>query len=214
MDFATRSVSRRPDFTRENINAASTVVMAFATVALFIAAILQWKTLEKTDLTLRAEQRAWIAPRGITDPIPPNFINKVDKYSELLLRLENVGKGPAVKTNELVIATTVKKGDLFDEAVILKTIRDSLAGRECENIPVDPKGRAIYPGGTPGRVLALTDPQVAKVNAGSDFALVIGCIVYQTLEERHYTKLCMIAEPPIASEKWRSTNCRFYNDAN
>jgi hypothetical protein len=49
-------------------------------------------TLEKTDQTLRLQSRAWIAPRGLV--APQNFKAAIDKYTEVTLRLENVGKEP------------------------------------------------------------------------------------------------------------------------
>ncbi len=30
---------------------------------------------------------------------------------------------------------------------------------------------------------------------------------YETLSEVHWTKFCGVLEPPLASEKWRTTTC-------
>jgi hypothetical protein len=38
--------------------------------------------------------RAWIAPRGLV--APENFKAAIDKYTKVTLRLENVGKEPAI----------------------------------------------------------------------------------------------------------------------
>ena len=50
---------------RDNVNATATTMLALATIALTVVAVLQWRTLEKTDLTLRSQQRAFVFLYGI-----------------------------------------------------------------------------------------------------------------------------------------------------
>ena len=62
-------------------------------------------------------------------------------------------------------------------------------------------------------MVGLDADKVAEVNKRDHFALVTGCLVYQTLKERHQTKVCLIVEPYGQPEKWRSTTCTIHNDA-
>jgi hypothetical protein len=190
----------------------ATVAIAVATFATARVGYLQYLTLEKTDQTLRLQQRAWIAPRGIK-PAPPNFVDRINAYTEIFLPFENVGKEPATKMNEQIKATIVAYDDFRNEAVMRATIKEALGGRECDNFSVSPEGRAVYPGAKVGIWVGLDADKVAEVNERDHFALVTGCLVYQTLEERHQSKVCMILEPYGQPEKWRSTICIIHNDA-
>ena len=73
---------------RDNVNAAATVMLALATIALSTIAVLQWQTLEKTDTTMRLQQRAFLAPRGLETP--DNFRTRTVDFTELSTVIENV----------------------------------------------------------------------------------------------------------------------------
>ena len=178
----------------------------------FWIAFFQWRTLDKTDRTLRLQQRAWIAPRGMI--VPENFKSFVNKYTEVVLGLENTGKEPALKTNEVLATEALAYDDFRNEPVMEKIIRKALDGRSCESISFNLKGRSIFPGGTPSIVVPFEEDKVSKINARTHYALVVGCFVYETLNEVHRTEFCGILEPPLASEKWRTTTCIIHNDAN
>ena len=190
----------------------ATVAIAIATFVSAGVGYLQYLTLDKTDQTLRLQQRAWIAPRGI-EPTPPNFVDRINAYTEIFLPFENVGKEPATKMNEQVTATIIAYDDFRNETVMKATIKEALGGRECDNFSVSPEGRAVYPGAKVGIWVGLDARKVAEVNKRDHFALVTGCLVYQTLKERHQTKVCLIVEPYGQPEKWRSTTCTIHNDA-
>ena len=81
------------------------MVLAVATIALCVVAVLQWRTLEKTDMTMKLQQRAFLAPRGLE--IPNNFKTGNMDYTEISMEIENVGKEPAIKTNEELFATAL-----------------------------------------------------------------------------------------------------------
>ncbi len=137
--------------------------------------VLQWQILRKTDQTLRLQQRAWIAPRGM---IPPeNFKTLTNKYTEVVLGLENTGREPARKTNEVLATEALAYDDFRNEPVMEKIIQKALNGRSCESIPLKLKGRSIFPGGTPSIVVPFEEEKVAKINARTHYALVIGCFV-------------------------------------
>jgi hypothetical protein len=92
-------------------------------------------------------------------------------------------------------------------------IRNAMGGRNCEDLPLSPNGRAIYPGGTPAIVVGFEPRDVAKINRETHYALVAGCFVYQTLGKPHYTKVCVILAHRIQSDEWDSVNCIVHNDA-
>ena len=71
--------------------AVATLVLAGVGYLQYLTLEKQYVTLEKTDQTLSLQQRAWIAPRGIT-PTPPNFVDRINAYTEVFLPFENVGK--------------------------------------------------------------------------------------------------------------------------
>ena len=127
----------------------ATVAIAIATFVSAGVGYLQYLTLDKTDQTLRLQQRAWIAPRGI-EPTPPNFVDRINAYTEIFLPFENVGKEPATKMNEQVTATIIAYDDFRNETVMKATIKEALGGRECDNFSVSPEGRAVYPGAKVG----------------------------------------------------------------
>lgn len=81
------------------------MALAVATIALCVVAVLQWRTLEKTDMTMKLQQRAFLAPRGLE--IPNNFKTGNMDYTEISMEIENVGKEPAIKTNEELFATAL-----------------------------------------------------------------------------------------------------------
>ena len=141
----------------------ATVAIAIATFVSAGVGYLQYLTLDKTDQMLRLQQRAWIAPRGI-EPAPPNFVDRINAYTEIFLPFENVGKEPATKMNEQVTATIIAYDDFRNETVMKATIKEALGGRECDNFSVSPEGRAVYPGAKVGIWVGLDADKVAEVN--------------------------------------------------
>ena len=181
-------------------------------------AFLQWQTLEKTDQTLRAQPRAWLAPGKI---IPPEGFTMSDNppsgSDEIFFAFENTGKEPALKTSELIGVTIIDGRDFRNETVMVRTISEILDGKSCVESPLNPRGRAIFPSrhvsigqnlGAEKRRLALT---------GGYYTLVAGCLVYETLGERHWSEVCEIFEP-IPNPKgpwptdWRTTICPFHTE--
>jgi hypothetical protein len=61
--------------------------VALATVVLAAIAYLQWLTLEKTDQTMRLQQRAWIAPGHLVPP--QNFVDQKEEDSGGMLCIPN-----------------------------------------------------------------------------------------------------------------------------
>jgi hypothetical protein len=113
------------------------------TLLLVVIGFLQAAVLFKTDDTARIQTRAWLAPRRLD--LPPNFKNRVDEDTEVTLRLENTGREPATKTNELLGWFALDMKD-WRQPVLPYMVRNSLGGTNCEDLPLNPNGRAIFPG--------------------------------------------------------------------
>jgi hypothetical protein len=196
---------------RDNVNATATVVLALATIALSAIAVLQWRTLEKTDTTLRLQQRAFLAALSLGTPDNFKSGGKVD-YTEIPILTENVGKEPATKTNEFLFTAALPIPSFRNRDAVEHLIQDHMMnGATCKSLPVNPDGRAIYPGRT-GDVVGLTKEDTALALARSHFAMVAGCLIYETLKERHYSEVCAVLEP-LKDGSWRSINCITHNGA-
>src|ERR1700720_4523500 len=105
---------------RDNVNATATVMLALATIALSAIAVLQWQTLEKTDTTMRLQQRAFLAPRGLETP--DNFRTRTVGYTEISTVIENVGREPATKTNEILFTANLPLGDFRNRDAVYHLI--------------------------------------------------------------------------------------------
>jgi hypothetical protein len=196
-----------------NLNKIHGLITAIATILLVVVTGGLVYVASVTDSTLKAQQRAWIAP-GKIEPTPINFIEKNNIYTELFFHFTNVGNEPAIKLSENIAATTIRKQDFRNNEIVKKTIREAIP-RDCEKIVPDENGRAIFPKADAGIILALDTTKVTLVNNGTHYALVGGCIDYKTLGAPHSTKVCIIMESYTerGSERWRTTRCPSHNDA-
>jgi hypothetical protein len=183
----------------------------FYTFLLVVVGLLQAAILIRADDTARIQSRAWLAPRRLE--LPPNFVNRIDDYTEVTLRFENTGKEPATKTNEKIGWFALDMKDWRNYPVMQNMIRNSFGGTDCDQLPLDRNGRAVFPGATPGAVAGFNKSDVAKVNQRTHYALVAGCFAYQTLRTSHLTKFCFILAARIQSEEWDSIGCGIFSDA-
>jgi hypothetical protein len=183
------------------------------TFFLVIIGAIQSCILISADDTARIQTRAWLAPRGLV--APDNFKNRVSRYTEVTLRMENIGKEQATKTNEVLRSFALEAPDFRNGPVLENIIRNMISGQVCENMSPNPNGRAIFPGGTPGLVIGFDAPMVEKINDTQRlrYALVAGCLIYQTLNKTHFTKVCTILASRVQSDQWDSINCPVHNDA-
>jgi len=88
---------------RDNVNATATAVLAVATIVLSFVAYLQWRTFEKTDFTLRSQQRAFVFLDGIQMVKHPGDVwyfvaslrnNGLTQTRNLIVRLACGAKAP------------------------------------------------------------------------------------------------------------------------
>jgi len=179
---------------------------------LVVVGYLQFRILQKSNETSQAAQRAWLAPREFE--IPNNFVNGNAEYTEIKLGIENVGNEPAIKTNEVLFATTLPLGDFRNREAVEQLILRHMKGGTCRNLALDPNGRAIFPDSIVGTLVGLTkeDTTLALAVPRTHFALVGGCLIYETLGEKHYSEVCIVLEPFKGG--WRSTYCITHNGAN
>ena len=195
------------------------LVAAF-TLALAVFAYYAWdeatrgtKALQGQLDVLRTQQRAWVAPRGFASP-PPNFANRIDLYTEATLGIENVGKEPALKVAEEIHPIALPKSDWNNPVAMKQIIEATMGNRGCKDVSLNQNGRVIWPGAKVGRVVGFSKPDTIKINIGSHYAMLAGCIVYETLKIRHESEVCVILESVIQDGGWRSINCTVYNQAN
>jgi len=187
--------------------------LAFLTFVLAVIAYLQWQTFEKTDLTLKTDQRAWIAPRGaeITRPVERGETLEVE------ISYENTGKQPAFNVghnNELGVIDVPldSRGTAYWENMRLPENKHCAVFEGRHWI-----GRTAFPGqryhdvayiftdptGTPDRFLE------RKITF-----YVQGCIGYSTLGKPSTTPYCLYLYPvkDVEPTKWPFRFCRTGNE--
>lgn len=203
----TKGNARWKDFRRRPI--------VYFTGVLAIVGVLQTRILYVTNETLQAEQRAWLAPQPLE--IPDNFKTGAGGARRIRIGIANVGKGPAIKTNEFLFATTLPIRDFRDQAAIERLILQHTGRRTCQVFPLDPNnGRAIFPGTPTGSEVDLSEKDTALALADpktrADMAMVAGCLTYETLAQKHYSEVCAVLEP--VGDDWRPIKCMTHNGAN
>jgi hypothetical protein len=104
-----------------------TAILALATLSLVWVAALQWNTLEKTDETLQAAQRAWIKYSDIQIASPLTY-NENGMNITLRFFLKNTGTSPAQNVFPHVFITSNMRNLLDREAVRQRPARASEAG--------------------------------------------------------------------------------------
>src|SRR5262245_48154087 len=148
-------------FVAQNALVVFTAVLAFFTGLLVVVAGLQWQTLEKTDQTMRLQQRAWIAPGRLV--APQNFMDQKEEAAAIGLNFQNVGKEPAIKMNETIRVDIVEASKWGDDAFIDIKVRE-LLGRRCESFDPLADGRAIFPGTPAARYIDLEAGKAIKAS--------------------------------------------------
>jgi hypothetical protein len=157
--------------------------------------------------------RAWLAPRNII--ASPDFKMGPDPppgSSEIFFGFENVGKGPATHTRELIRITVILVADFQNPSALNAVFSDVTSGRDCKDVPPNPNGRTIFPGGLAGDGQNLTGQPRRNALISGYFTLAIGCLVYETMESTRWSEVCEILEPiPVPKgqwpTEWRTTLC-------
>jgi hypothetical protein len=161
-----------------------TGVLAVGTIALALVAILQWRTLDKTDETLRAAQRPWMKYADVQFA-GPLIYNENGLNISLRFFLKNTGNSPAQ--------------NVFPETFISVNPRDALGAGEqrrlCEivrnrprPVPADDFGVTYFPGDDPIQqqiTVSVSKSEIAAAVGGLPsnfpfvFPVVFGCVNYR-----------------------------------
>ncbi len=188
-----RVIQRRID--RLNVNSLLTTLTAIATtlvtIGMLVVAYLQWRTLEKTDATMRSQlmamyndQRPWLS----VDPVITSNLRYDDNGLTLAvdLRLRNPGKTPGLGVQN------------FAQLTFLYKTRDLVQLQDDLCKQTSPDSRVVFPGNDPVSApfgFSGGKNEVAKARAASDFPdtfivpTIIGCIsyVFPGDNSRHHT---------------------------
>ena len=90
-----------------------------------------------------------------------------------------------------------------------------MKGKNYKDFSPLANGVAIYPGQTRGQTILFDKELVEKINSSNGYAIVAGCLVYDTLHKRHFSRFCgIISRPSPGSTEWTTPACFVFNDAN
>ena len=187
--------------------------VGFFTMILAGVALLQWRTLEKTDQTLRdqvetsaSQQRAWIKLNVI--PRSLKFeLNSGDATFQYYFKLENVGQSVAklIRVEAKIITISHKKNPLIDLIPSQRAFcEEGIANRATENMDKNDEGFVLFPGeyypttegdfGGSGNTKKVdiidSEPYENGKSMGPFFTpYLIGCVTYKLNlgEKRHET---------------------------
>jgi hypothetical protein len=193
--------------------ADATVAIAFFSIVAVGVGALQYCTLEKTDETMRNQQRAWIEPGLPIIQSPSNFVGGVEKI-DLIISYRNIGNEPALGAvialdNPLLVVDPPPDGNWY--------ARLPGENRVCAIAAPNKQGITIWQSKEfaahkfPNQ--RVTDADL--VLSGKKSLVIQGCIGYLTIGERHYSGFCYywdrVADRP--PNVWRVVKCQTRNNA-
>lgn len=163
------------------------------TFSLVIVGVLQWNTLEKTDETLRLEQRAWLEFVGAEFAVQPQ------KDAALRFRLNYVNSGRQPATSANIIFDT---SEIDPFVPMLTDMRDVHVPENTTCSRVNPlQGQAVYPPTLPGTFSFVNENSINgnpklfaddKFLDGEKFYVIEGCAAYMTQGATKHSSLCYI----------------------
>ncbi|MGA2894793.1 MAG: hypothetical protein ABSE22_18165 [Xanthobacteraceae bacterium] len=186
---------------------------------LVIVAWLQLLALNKTDQTLKIQQRAWLAPGKLTPPPAAQFfILKYGPFTPAVIDfdLTNSGKEPAVSVNQIIDFRFIENA--WSEPGLTSAVSEILGGKTCDEIPLNRKSFAVFPGDTRHVLLTLTADQTMIALSRGHYTMVAGCLVYETVNEKHWSEFCRFLDPidpnfSPGQTGFRTGVCPIYNKA-
>jgi hypothetical protein len=178
------------------------------TFVLAVVALLQWQTLEKTDRTFKAQQRAWIAPHH---PVLETGMHRGREFKYAIF-YGNVGKEPAIN----MVIQQEEDAIVFFKDTSWEGIfaRNNVRRFDCAGSHPNEGGIGVFPTNSPERTYEVDTgkliPDEADVYSEAKILLVKGCFGYNTLSEPHYSWFCYfwpkISEPNLWRLCPRGTN--------
>ena len=183
-----------------------TAMLVLATMALVWVAALQWETLDKTDRTLRLQERAWLTPFGLN-------VGTIAVGKDLPIKIfyANFGKGPAINMH------------IGLESVIVPYNRQRPAdpifagnNRTCEKVSLEIESVPVFPIQNRDQWQDTAIPGINILNsvvAGERALVVRGCFKYRTVEEEHTTAFCYVAyRDGVSAAKDNTVRCADGNE--
>lgn len=164
------------------------------TLLLVGVGFLQWRTLEKTDETLRVQQRAWINIVGslLAQPL------EIDQPIRMQLFISNSGREPArfvrvAIQNDIIESYDPKNTDMRDIEVPEKR---SCSQNGTEGLVVPPSSGlanvAIAEDSAHGITRYLIEKKILEK---TKYYVVQGCIHYLSLDKDRHSSFCFILQP-------------------
>jgi len=197
------------------LNENDGLLIALLTLALVVVGILQRYTLDKTDETLKLQQRAWIGPANarLAEPLAEG------RDIRILMNAKNFGKEPAI---DFSYRHSALKGDLRDSFVEPpgETARQTKPTfkKKCMDISIKEPGQVIYPDGVANPLeekMVRSDElgeHMANLISGKEVLFLHGCFVYETVHRIHHTFYCYSYQAGVSKELAMDV-CRIGHDA-
>jgi hypothetical protein len=163
------------------------------TLFLVVVGALQWRTLEKTDETLKVQQRAWLTPIAATLLSPP----EKDAGINFLILFTNSGREPATGVKVKIKNSTI---DSYDAR--FTNMPDIVVPKNdaCDSFESDP-GRSVIPPTPIGTGVGITENSIHgeprlvaddRIVNGAKFYVVTGCAAYSTQEKTRHSSFCYV----------------------
>jgi hypothetical protein len=185
---AYRETQKSSERKRDSAETATILVLGFAGIIAF----LQYRTLDKTDQTLKAEQRARVTPLAARLARAPVQDGGISYYIDVV----NSGREPAVGLNWYLKNAQQEAPKTGDVNLVDVAVPENIS---CDGLePV--KGRSLIPptgtqtfsisyGSKVGIPKMVADE---KIMGGNDLYIVNGCMVYVGGGKRRYSSFCFI----------------------
>jgi hypothetical protein len=154
----------------------------------------QRRVLEKTDQTLRIQQRAWLAPKGINYP-PDFFMQPKPPYKPAVIDFNfmNTGKEPAQFVSRAISYKFLDNA--WNVAQINQRMSEILDNKTCDGISTDTNGSTVFPGDGEHMLFSLDEKDTQVVLGGGHYLMIGGCLVYRTISETHWSEVCRFLDP-------------------
>lgn len=184
--------------------------IAVLTATLAILAFLQWQTLEKTDHTLRLQQRAWVAPiHAELDWQHGSF--KEGARLNTVVRYGNIGKEPAIWFVAAQKAKTFPSPSDNEYRSWYTTFTPDRIEGICKQISANSQGLVVYPSGPRDYDFGSSTDEFIITPAilrGAEILYIEGCFAYRTLETEHKSQYCFMLVPRGSDpNQWKFIDC-------
>jgi hypothetical protein len=190
--------------------------MTALTAVLTVVAILQWHTLEKTDATMKLQQRAWVAPiHAELDWQHGPFA--IGSRLNTIVHYGNLGKEPAtwfVGMQKPKVFLSPPNNELQSWSTTFTP--DRIEGI-CSKVSSSKEGVVVYPSGPRDYDFgSSTDelPITADIITGKQILYIEGCFAYRTVGVEHKSQYCFMLVPkPGDLKDWKFADCIRGNSA-